>query len=503
VGFSPCHYPHFLEVVFVVLIGNKWDVARRSDAPGWFLTGRFMSTTLIPPGQWAQQEFGFAKLGDARRNKRLVKIATNLAKHPGGTLPQAFPDWAELKAAYRFFGQSGVTFEKVLACHWERTRQGCREPGEYLLIEDSTLLDYSHHAATEELGMIGNGLGRGIELHSALAVRVESWTLEQRPEGVVVGLFGQQCRRAGLTPPGETRGQRLSRPRKSQRWAAAIESAGRPPKGSQWIYIADRESDFYEPLQHCQKQGVDFVVRSYQDRRLINKTGHLQRAVEQSPVIAQSTVEVRARAGQAARTAKVEVRSVRVDLDGPWRPGGWQPPLQNVGVIEVKEVCTPPDVKQPLHWILLTSLSCATAVEAQRVVGRYAARWWIEEYHKALKSGAGVEESQLERGYRLESLMAVLSVVAVRLLSAKLLARSRPESFEASASFGPEMLTILQKKLGKPKDGWTNQNVIIATARLGGFLARKHDGMPGWQTIWRGWQRLMWMVEGVETFNQL
>jgi hypothetical protein len=64
----------------------------------------------------------------------------------------------------------------------------------------------------------------------------------------------------------------------------------------------------------------------------------------------------------------------------------------------------------------------------------------------ALKTGAGVEESQLERGYRLEPLIAVLAVVAVRLLSTKLLARSRPESFEAAGSFGPEMLAILEKK---------------------------------------------------------
>lgn len=160
-------------------------------------------------------------------------------------------------------------------------------------------------------------------------------------------------------------------------------------------------------------------------------------------------------------------------------------------------------MQEPLHWILLTSLPCATQAQAQRVVGRYTARWWIEEYHKALKSGAGVEESQLERGDRLEPLIAVLAVVAVRLLSTKLLARSRPESMEAAASFGPQMLGILEKKLGKPQAGWTNANVIVATARLGGFLARKHDGMPGWQTIWRGWQRLMWMCEGVETLNQL
>jgi hypothetical protein len=43
----------------------------------------------------------------------------------------------------------------------------------------------------------------------------------------------------------------------------------------------------------------------------------------------------------------------------------------------------------------------------------------------------------------------------------------------------------------------------VAVARLGGFIGRKSDGMPGWQTIWRGWQRLMWMSEGLENFKQL
>jgi hypothetical protein len=174
-----------------------------------------------------------------------------------------------------------------------------------------------------------------------------------------------------------------------------------------------------------------------------------------------------------------------------------------VTVVEVQEVHAPEGVKEPLHWILLTSLSCTTLSESRRIVGRYTARWWIEEYHKALKSGAGVEDSQLKRAGRLESLIAVLAVVAVRLLNTKMLARSRPDGSEAKESFGPEALAILEKRFGRPKakGGWTNQNVLIATARLGGFLARKHDGLPGWQTIWRGWQRLIWMCEGLEVLS--
>src|SRR5262249_36236462 len=82
---------------------------------------------------------------------------------------------------------------------------------------------------------------------------------------------------------------------------------------------------------------------------------------------------------------------------------------------------------EPLHWLLLTTLPCTRWVEVRRIVARYAARWWVEEYHKALKSGAGVEQSQLEQAYRIQSLIAVLAVVAVRLLNAKWLARTKPD----------------------------------------------------------------------------
>jgi hypothetical protein len=463
-----------------------------------------MLTSLSSPADWAQMEFGFAQLGDQRRNKRLVKIGQALAANPGGTLPQAFPDWAELKAAYRFFGQSGATFENILTPHWERTQAACREPGEYLIIEDTTDLDYTdHHPATEDLGTIGDGSGRGFELHNALAVRVEAWNLEQRPEGVVVGLFGQRISTPRPKPKGKKKQPRYTEPRKTQCWAECLALIASPPPGAQWIYVADRESDFYEPIELCLRKGIDFIIRAYHDRRLAGEQGgHLFEKLAQAPVLGDTTVEVRARKGEPARTAIVAARAVRVDLDGPWRPGGWRAPLRDIYAVEVFEVHTPEGVKEPLHWTLLTSLPCKTWAQVRRVIGRYTARWWVEEFHKALKTGAGVEDSQMERAYKLESLIAVLSVVAVRLLSTKFLARTRPESFEAAESFGPEMLGLLEKKLGKPKGGWTNVNVLIATARLGGFLARKRDGMPGWQTIWRGWHRLMWMAEGVETLNQ-
>jgi hypothetical protein len=30
-------------------------------------------------------------------------------------------------------------------------------------------------------------------------------------------------------------------------------------------------------------------------------------------------------------------------------------------------------------------------------------------------------------------------------------------------------------------------------ARLGGFIGRSSDGEPGWQTLWKGWSRVLEM----------
>src|SRR5688500_17819208 len=363
-----------------------------------------MIMTLSSPEQWAQHEFEFVQLGDRRRNQRLVQVAKHLVANPAGTLPQAFSSWAELKAAYRLFDQDGTTFKKVIGPHTERTRAACAERGEYLLIEDTTTLSFTGHPATQDLGVVGDGTGRGFELHSTLAVRIQEWSLEQRPEGMLLGLFHQQCLRPQPAPQGESRRERLARGRKSQRWAAALPSVEPPPEGSQWIFIADREADFYEPMVICRQKRVDFIIRCTHDRRLADQAGtHLRETLNQSPCREQRAVELRARPGQPQRVARCEIRTVTVDLKGPWRPGGWQPALEKVTAIEVRELNAPKEA-EPVHWILLSSLPCTTAAQIQRVLGRYCARWWIEEYHKALKSGTKVEESQLEKASRLEPL---------------------------------------------------------------------------------------------------
>ena len=126
----------------------------------------------------------------------------------------------------------------------------------------------------------------------------------------------------------------------------------------------------------------------------------------------------------------------------------------------------------------------------------YATRWLVEEYHKVLKTGTHIEDSQLSRCERIQALLAIHAVVAVDLLQLKLLAKAYPDQPVARDLLAPQALDILEAKFGRPDNGWTNATALNCVASIGSYLGRKHDGPPGWLSIWRGWLRLTLMVEG-------
>ena len=270
-----------------------------------------MHSTLLQPQEWAQVEFALADLGEARRPQRLVPIGSALAQCPSGTLPEAFPDWAESKAAYRFFRNPNIHYEKISTPHWQRTRQRCTEPGEYLLIDDPTELDDSSHPHCRGLGQIGNQQGRGLWLHSTRAVRVDAWDLNHGPEVTVVGVAGQTCwARTGPSrrQKKERWRQRLRRPRESERWAQTLEQMPVRPAPATWIYVADRESDIYEVFERGGQRQTDFIIRAQDDRTLAPEDRSLFEAVAQAPVLGCCEVEVR----KSGRSERRERRRLKV-----------------------------------------------------------------------------------------------------------------------------------------------------------------------------------------------
>jgi hypothetical protein len=113
-----------------------------------------------------------------------------------------------------------------------------------------------------------------------------------------------------------------------------------------------------------------------------------------------------------------------------------------------------------------------------------------------------MEERQLEEAGRLEALLGILAVVAVRLLQLKHRAKVNPDA-PAQTIVPKQYVRTLAAYLKRPPGKLTTREFWRETAKLGGFLGRKGDGDPGWLTLWRGWQYLETLTLGVELAERM
>ncbi len=453
--------------------------------------------------QWAQLNFGSCQLGDKRRTDRLIRLAARIASNPSASLPGQTETWGDLKAAYQLFDRPEVTFDAIASPHWELTKQ--RPAGRYLVIGDTTEIDFGKRRMISGLGPTGNGSGAGFLLHNALMVDADT---EE-----IVGVAGQAIHyRDEKSKKKENRSQRLKRNRESEIWGKVIDQVGPPPEDVQWVHVLDRGGDNFEVYCHLLQQRSEWVVRAAKLNRYV-LTGtddvrmKLSEYLPKLALLGTYTLSLRARPRQPARQAKLEVRVGRIKMPRPHHASPWvkrlhQPPIA-MNVVEVVEVDVP-EGATPIRWVLLTSLSVTTFLDARTVIRYYEARWLIEEYHKALKTGCHVESRQLKTAARLEAMVGLMSVVAVRLLRLKSLARTNPEipARRVVPRIWLQMLKAARKGLDRVHDLTVGQ-FYREVAKLGVFLGRKGDGQPVWITIWRGWEKLNTYVQAVSLASKL
>lgn len=445
-----------------------------------------MSAVTLDTLQWATEQFGACELGDARRTRRAVKVAAQMAADPHGSTPQQMHNWGQCKAAYRLLNEEDVTFRRLAEPHWRRTRN-CA-PGTYLLLGDTTEFDFGIHRQVRGLGPTGNGGGYGFFLHSSLMVAADN--------SEVVGLAGQALFHRQPIKAGESMYARLHRRRESEVWGQVIDLVGRPAEGVKFLHVFDRGADNFEVFCHLVQQQTGWVVRAAQlTRILLTPQGTrqpLKDVLQTLPVGGTYELSVRAQKGQPARTTEVEVRWGLVSVPAPRFRTPW---LKELGissicmwVVEVRETKPPRGVK-PLHWVLYTSEAVQSFEDAWRVIGYYEKRPIIEEFHKGVKTACRLEERQYESSAPLEALTAMVSVVAVRLLQLRSTARTEPER-PAEHVVPRTWLTALQRLRPTRRTNWTVREFYRQLAGLGGFLGRKGDGEPGWLTLWHGFEKL-------------
>lgn len=448
--------------------------------------------------------FSEAQLGDVRRTRRLVQVADAIVQHPGGTLPQKIHDPTPLDALYRLANRKEVTHDAVLEPHRQRTLRAMREAaGPVLLIHDTTELDYTSLSSLTGLGQIGNGNGRGYECHNTLAVHA--------PTRTVLGLANQILARRDTVGKGESRQARREREtRESRLWKRGSEAVGPAPEGALGVDICDRGADVFEYIAYKHKSSGHSIVRSKHDRlctvlsdgvpcrrKLHGHARHLE------PLGGRS-VPVAARDGQPARRAKVLIAAGPVELVAPKQPrGDHGPEPLPLSVVVVREV-EAPEGAEPLEWILLSDQPAGDLAEACVVVHWYGHRPIVEELHKGMKTGCGVDELQFTTEAAIQPMIALLSVVAVFLLELRDAARDPATAALPATQYVPVISTdgLCGWRHGEVRPGWTVGEFDYALARLGGHQNRKNGPLPGWLVLSRGWTRLQAMVDGVEAIGR-
>ena len=442
------------------------------------------------------KEFLGADLGDARRDARVVKIAEAIAARPAESLPKALVTEAALEASYRLLENEDVGARALIAPHIRATLERCRTQTRVYAVSDTTEFTFSGDERREGLGALANNR-QGFMAHFAIAVGGDG---ARRP----LGLLGWNTwvRADESREKTTTKQQRRKDPsRESKKWRDVAQSAQAELHAHPCvIHVMDREADIYDLLSWLREEMMRFVIRVKSDRKLAKdeKMDSLFAGLSQSEEIFQQEVPVGARAfgnkhpHRTGRNATLRFASSTLTVQRPKTAKVGSPKTLTLNFVHITEP-NPPAGEVAIDWKLMTSEPVATAHEVASVVEAYRARWTVEEFFKAIKTGCAYEQSQLESKHTLTNYLAILLPIAWQLLLIRNHGRDEP------SRPAREILTLLEIRVliamcpDRLPPEPTIAQAMQGIARLGGHI--KNNGPAGWQVLGRGYEDLCRFVQ--------
>lgn len=385
---------------------------------------------------------------------------------------------------FRFLRNPLVTTEEMLAEAARRTSERC-QGRDVMVIQDTTV--------------VRSKGGGGDYLHAAIALDVDDDAIL----GAVEAHF--------LSRQSGRKAERRSLPieeKESFRWLETTDQTASVCAGARRItVVCDREGDIYEAFA-LRPPEVDLLVRSAQDRSL-GDGGQLFAALDALPEAARADLDLPAKPGRAARTARLAIRFATMELSRPDR--GFRaglPAMLPVHLVDVREVDPTPG-KPPIHWRLLTTRPVENVAEAWKIVDLYRRRWAIEQLFRTLKT----------KGFDIEGLKIADSEPRNKLITATFIAAVTIQQLVHARDGGPGPLrpaidafdaqdlpvieaycAKLEGKTERQKNPHPKGSLAYASwvcARLGGWTG--YYGKPGPIVILDGWLQLQAAKRAVHT----
>jgi hypothetical protein len=388
---------------------------------------------------WLGGELAGCSLADERLTKRLRKLLAQIGSDMGQSIPLVCQDWANAKAAYRFFSNERVSEADII--HFQSTRdRTAATDGPVLVLHDTTEFSYQReksgaigitkaiNSGRDKAGRLRSHTVCGILMHSSLAV-----TTAGLPLGLAAIKFWTRKKFKGTA----ALKKRINPTRvpiekkESIRWLDNLkQSTELLSDPGRCVHIGDRESDIYELFCTAQEVGTHFLVRTCVDRLAGDGDHTIADEMGEVAVKGLHRIEVRDNNGDPDE-AVLEIRYRRIRVLPPIGKQKRYPAL-TLSVIHAEERGTSKNRKK-IDWKLITDLPIQSRKDAIEKLDWYALRWKIEVFHKILKSGCRAEEAKLRTAQRLANLIAVYCILSWRVFWMTMLNRSSPDASPALA----------------------------------------------------------------------
>jgi hypothetical protein len=457
--------------------------------------GRGVETT-----SWVDREIAACEFADVRLGRRLRSLLEQMGDAVGESVPMACQDWANTKAAYRFFSNERVNEADILAGHFQATHDRfTARDGPILVLHDTTEfsfqrespdrigITYNVNSGRDKAGRVRSHTVCGILMHSSLAL-----TTEGLPLGLAAIKFWNRKKFKGTAAlKKKINPTRVPIEKKeSIRWLENLrQSTATLGDPARCVHIGDRESDIYELFCTATEIDTHFLVRTCVDRVAGDGNHTVTDDMAKAKIKGRYRVEVRDANGNPD-SADLDIKFERLHLLPPIGKQKQYPPLE-LTVVHAKER-SKPKKRKPIDWKLITDLPVRSLKDVVEKLQWYALRWKVEVFHKVLKSGCKAEESKLRTAERLVNLISVFCIVSWRIFWMTMLSRTAPDTPPNLALTDSEirLLDHLVPDKSESKSRKSVAHYIIKIARLGGYLARANDPAPGNIVMWRGLSRL-------------
>jgi hypothetical protein len=372
----------------------------------------------------------------------------------------------------RFLRNPKVTIAEMLAEAGHRLSERCLGR-DVLVIQDTTVLRSEG--------------GGGDYLHVAIAL--------DEADGALLGL-ADACFLQRSSGRKAARRNLPIEEKESFRWLEAADQAASVCAGARRVtVICDREGDIYEAFA-LRPERVDLLVRSAQDRSL-GDGGQLFAALDALPEMGQVDLDLPAKPGQRARTARIAIRFATIKLARPDR--GFRaglPETLAIQLVDVREINPPPGAPA-VHWRLITTRAVEDVLQALTIVELYRRRWAIEQLFRTLKTkGFDIEGLRIEDPEPRDKLVIAALIAAVAIQQLVHARDGGPGPLRpATDAFDPEDLPLLEAycaklegKTERQKNPHPKGSLAYASwvcARLGGWTG--YYGKPGPLVTLEGW----------------